>query len=95
MNIKPLRDNVIVKVDKAEEKSVGGILIPEATREKPYEGEVIVVGPGKVLDNGLIQPLTVIAGDKVIFSKYFTSVSIPDCEDMVVMNEDNILAIIK
>ena len=94
MNIKPLRDNVIVMVGKAEEKSRGGIFIPDATKEKPYEGTVIAVGPGKALDNGLIQSLLVKIGDKVLFSKYFTTVSVPDCDDMVVMSEDNILAII-
>ena len=95
MEIKPLRDNVLIKVDKPEEKSKGGLIIPETTREKPYEGEVIEVGPGREIEDGTIKPVAVKVGDKVIFSKYFTPVSIPDRNDLVLMSEDNIIAITK
>jgi len=95
MNIKPLRDNVLIRIKKADDKSKGGILIPETTREKPYEGEVIAVGVGKLLDNGELHPTVVNVGDQVVFSKYFTIVSVPDCDDLVIMNEENILAIKK
>jgi chaperonin GroES len=94
MNIKPLRDNVLVKVDKAVESSKGGIFLPATTQEKPFEGEVIAVGVGKVFENGITQPLSVAVGDRVMFGKYVTMTSIPDSEDLVMMSEDNILAII-
>lgn len=93
MNLQPLRDNVVVKMDKAPEKSVGGILLPESGREKPQEGEVLAVGPGIELDTGVLSPLTVKVGDKIVFSKYYTPLSMPDADDLVIMGETNILAI--
>ena len=95
MEIKPLRDNILIKVDKPEEKSKGGLILPETTREKPYEGEVIEVGPGKEMEDGTLKPLAVKIGDKVIFSKYFTPVAVPERDDLVLMPEENIIAITK
>jgi len=94
-NIKPLQDRVIVKRIEAEEKTASGIIIPDTAKEKPQEGEVIAVGPGKVLDNGTKVELTVKVGDKVLFSKYAgTDVKIEGVEYLI-MREDDILGIIE
>lgn len=93
MNIKPLRDNVVVKMNKAEDKSPGGLILPDTAKEKPSEGEVLAVGPGILNDDGTTRFLVVKIGDKVVFSKYYTPLSMPDCDDLVIMNETNILAI--
>jgi chaperonin GroES len=93
-NIKPLQDRVLVKRIEAEEKTASGIIIPDTAKEKPQEGEVIAVGPGKVLDNGTKVELTVKVGDKVLFSKYAgTDVKI-DGVEYLIMREDDILGII-
>jgi len=94
-NIKPLQDRVLVKRIEAEEKTASGIIIPDTAKEKPQEGEVIAVGPGKVLDNGTKVELTVKVGDKVLFSKYAgTDVKI-DGVEYLIMREDDILGIIE
>ncbi len=93
--IKPLHDRVLVQRVEAEEKTASGIIIPDSAKEKPQEGKVIAVGPGKVLDNGSKLELTVKAGDKVLFSKYAgTEISL-DGEDYLIMREDDILGIIQ
>lgn len=93
--IKPLQDRVLVKRIEAEEKTASGIIIPDTAKEKPQEGEVIAVGPGKVLDNGTKVELTVKVGDKVLFSKYAgTDVKI-DGVEYLIMREDDILGIIE
>ncbi|MBZ4642967.1 MAG: chaperonin GroES [Deferribacteres bacterium] len=93
-NIKPLQDRVLVKRIEAEEKTASGIIIPDTAKEKPQEGEVIAVGPGKVLDNGTKVELTVKVGDRVLFSKYAgTDVKI-DGVEYLIMREDDILGII-
>jgi chaperonin GroES len=93
--IKPLQDRVIVKRIEAEEKTASGIIIPDTAKEKPQEGEVIAVGPGKVLDNGTKVELTVKPGDRVLFSKYAgTDVKI-DGKEYLIMREDDILGIIE
>jgi chaperonin GroES len=96
MTIRPLNDRVLVKrLEAKEQTSVGGIIIPDTAKEKPQEGEVIAVGPGKTLDNGSTQTMTVKAGDKVLFGKYAgTDVSI-DEEDYIIMREDDILGILQ
>ena len=92
--IKPLQDRILVKRLSGEEKTKGGIIIPDSAKEKPFEGEVIAVGNGKILDNGTKQPLEVKPGDKVLFSKYAgTEVKIED-EEYSIMREDDILGII-
>ena len=70
MKIRPLRDKILVKRLEEEEKSKGGIIIPDTAKEKPQEGEVVDVGPGKRLDNGSVQEMSVKKGDKILFSKY-------------------------
>jgi len=94
MNIKPLADRVIIKPVDPEEKKSGGIIIPDTAKEKPQEGEVVAVGPGKVNDAGNTVAMEVKKGDKVLYGKYSgTEVSI-DGDDYLIMRESDILAII-
>jgi chaperonin GroES len=91
--LRPLDDRVVVKVSQKEEKSVGGIVLPDTAKEKPQEGEVINVGPGRVLDNGSRLTPSVKVGDKVIFAKYSgTEVKI-DGEEYLIMRETDVLAV--
>ena len=93
--IRPLQDRVIVKRLDAEEQTAGGIYIPDTAKEKPQEGEVIAVGPGKRMDNGNLQKMGVNQGDKILFSKYGgTDVKI-DGTDYLIMREDDILGVIQ
>jgi chaperonin GroES len=95
MNIRPLQDRIIVKRIEEEEKSKGGIIIPDSAREKPMEGEVISVGAGKVLENGSKQAMEVKKGDRILFGKYSgTEVKIDGIEHLI-MREDDILGIIE
>jgi len=95
MKIKPLQDRIIVKRIEEEEKTKGGIIIPDSAKEKPMEGEVIAVGSGKVLDNGTKQALEVKEGDRILFGKYSgTEVKIDGVEHLI-MREDDILGIIE
>ena len=95
MKIRPLHDRLIVKRLDEEEKTKGGIIIPDSAKEKPMEGKVIAVGKGKVADDGKILKLDVKAGDRVLFSKYAgTEVNIDDVEHLI-MREDDILGIIE
>ena len=92
--IRPLQDRIIVKRIDAEEKTVGGIYIPDTAKEKPQEGEVIAVGKGKRLESGEIQALDLKQGDRILFSKYGgTDVKI-DGEDYLIMREDDVLGVI-
>ncbi len=93
MNLRPLHDRVIIKRLEEERKSPGGIVIPDSAAEKPIKGEVLAVGPGKVTDDGKTQPLDVKVGDHVLFGKYSgTEVKI-DGEEVLVMREDDIMAV--
>lgn len=94
MNIRPLHDRVIIKRMEEERTSPGGIVIPDAATEKPIKGEVIAVGNGKILDNGEVRALDVKAGDKVLFGKYSGTEVKVDGEDLLVMKEDDIMAVI-
>ncbi len=91
--LKPLGDRIIVKPISEEEKSPGGIVLPETAKEKPQEGEVIAVGPGKLLDNGQVVPLEVKVGDRVIYSKYGGTEIKIDGEEYVILRSDDLLAI--
>jgi chaperonin GroES len=93
-NIQPLQDRVLVRRFQSEEKTASGIIIPDSAKEKPQEGEVIAVGPGKVLDSGTRLTLTVKAGDKILFGKYAGSEVRHNNEDFLIMREDDILGII-
>jgi chaperonin GroES len=95
MKIRPLGDHIVVKPIEEEEVKKGGIIIPETAKEKPQKGEVIEVGPGKVLDNGQRKPMEVKKGDKIIHQKYGgTEIKIGD-EEYIIMNEEDVLAIIE
>ncbi len=94
MKVQPLHDRLIVKRVDSQEVSKGGIIIPDTAKEKPIEGLVVAVGPGKMLDNGSTKGLTVSEGDKVLFSKYAgTEIKIGG-EDHTIMREDDVLGII-
>ncbi len=95
MKIRPLHDRVLVKRLEEEEKTKGGIIIPDTAKEKPIEGEVIAVGNGKLLENGEIKPLEVKVGDKVLFGKYAGTEITIDGELYLMMREDDILGIIE
>jgi len=95
MNIRPLHDRIIVKRMEEERKSPGGIVIPDAAAEKPIKGEVIAVGNGRVLESGEVRPLDVKAGDKVLFGKYAGTEVKVDGEELLVMKEDDIMAVIE
>jgi chaperonin GroES len=95
MKIRPLQDRIIVKRVKEEEKTKGGIIIPDTAKEKPIEGEVVAVGTGKVLDDGKIRKPDVKEGDRVLFGKYAgTEVKI-EGEEHLILREDDILGIIE
>ena len=93
MNIRPLHDRVIVKRMEEERTSPGGIVLPDGATEKPIKGEVIAVGNGRVLDSGKMRALDVKAGDEVLFGKYSGTEIKVDGEELLVMKEDDIVAI--
>ena len=95
MNIQPLADRIIVRPLEAEEKTKGGIILPDTAKEKPQEGEVLAVGKGKVLDNGSVQALEVKKGDRVLYGKYSgTEIKTKEGDDLLIMREEDVLAII-
>ena len=96
MKIRPLHDRVLVKrIEAGDKTSLGGIIIPDTVKEKPQEGEVVAVGPGKMLEDGKVQPMNVKAGDKILFGKYAgTEVKLDD-EDYLIMREDDILGVLE
>ena len=95
MKLKPLGDRIVVKVLDREEKTKGGLFLPDTAKEKPTEGEVMAVGTGKVLDNGQKQPVELKVGDRIIFSKYAGTEVKLDGEDFVIFSERDVLAIIE
>ena len=96
MKIQPLGDRVVVKPLEAESKTKGGIVLPDTAKEKPQEGEVIAVGKGKLSDNGTVCVPEVKAGDKVLYGKYSgTEITTKDGEELLIMKEEDILAIVK
>ena len=94
MNIRPLHDRLIVKRFDEEEKTKGGIIIPDNAKEKPQQGEVIAVGNGKVLEDGKKQPLEVKKGDRVLFGKYSGTEIKIDGNELLMMREEDILGIV-
>lgn len=95
MKIRPLQDRIIVKRVEEEEKTKGGIIIPDTAKEKPQEGEVKAVGPGKVTDEGKKIPMEVKVGDRVLFSKYAGTEIKLEGEEHLIMREDDILGVIE
>ena len=94
LNIRPLHDRVIIKREEEERTSAGGIVIPDSATEKPIRGEVLAVGKGKILENGDTRPLDVKVGDKVLFGKYSGTEVKVDSDDLLVMREEDIVAIV-
>lgn len=92
--LKPLRDRILVERVSEEEKTKGGIIIPDSAKEKPQEGKVVSVGKGKILDNGQVQALEVKAGDRILFSKYSGSEVKLEGVEYIIMREDDVLGIV-
>lgn len=95
MNIEPLGDRIIVKRLEAAEKTAGGIVLPEAAKEKPREGKIVSVGPGRVLDSGETSKMQLAVGDRVLFTSYAGTEVKVDGVEYLVMNEDDVLAVVK
>jgi chaperonin GroES len=95
MKLTPLHDRVIVKRIEEEEKTAGGIIIPDTAKEKPQQGKIIAVGQGSMLENGQIIPMTVKEGDRILFGKYAGTEIQIDGEEHLIMREDDILAIVQ
>ena len=95
LKIRPLHDRVVIKREDEEQKSAGGILIPDTAQEKPIRGKVQAVGKGKILENGEVRPLDVKVGDRVLFGKYSgTEIKVAG-EELLVMREEDIMAIVE
>ena len=95
MKIRPLQDRILVQRVEEEETTAGGIIIPDTAKEKPQEGKVKAVGPGKITDDGKTQPLDVKAGDRVLFSKYAGTEVNLDGEEHLIIREDDVLGVIE
>jgi chaperonin GroES len=95
MKIRPLADRIVVKRTKEEEKTKGGIIIPDTAKEKPVEGTVIAVGNGKALKDGKVRPLEVKAGQRILFGKYSGTEVKLEGEEHVILREDDILAVLE
>ena len=94
MHFRPLHDRVVVRRIEAEEKTSGGIIIPDTAKEKPQEGEVVAVGPGTRAEDGTIAALDVQAGDRILFGKWSGTEVKVDGEDLIIMKESDILGIV-
>ena len=95
MGFRPLHDRVVIRRVEAEEKTTGGIIIPDTAKEKPMEGEVVAVGPGARGEDGKIQPLDVKAGERVLFGKWSGTEVKLDNEDLIIMKESDIMGIVE
>jgi chaperonin GroES len=95
MKIRPLHDRVIVKRLEEERVSAGGIVIPDSAAEKPVQGKVVAVGKGKILEDGNVRPLDVKVGDKILFGKYSGTEVKVDGDELVVMREEDVMAVIE
>lgn len=94
MKVRPLHDKVLIEILDTEEKTKGGIIIPDTAKEKPQEGKVVAAGTGRILEDGTKKPLEVKKGDKVLFNKYGTIDINIDGEDYLILREEDILAIV-
>jgi chaperonin GroES len=95
MNIRPLHDRVIVKPLEEKRVSPGGIVIPDSAAEKPIQGKIVAVGKGKILESGQVRPCDVKVGDKILFAKYGGTEVKVDGQELVVMREEDVMAIIE
>lgn len=93
LGVRPLHDRILVRRMPEEEKTAGGIIIPDTAKEKPLKGEVIAVGKGRVLEDGKVLPLEVRAGDKILFGKYTGTEIKIDAEEFIMMREDEVLGV--
>ncbi|MBL8013766.1 MAG: co-chaperone GroES [Candidatus Omnitrophica bacterium] len=96
MEIKPLGDRIVVQPLEAEEVTKGGIILPDTAKEKPHEGKIVSVGRGKVLENGQIQALELKVGDRILYGKYSgNEIKTKDGKELLIMREEDVLAIVK
>jgi len=95
MKIRPLQDRILVRRVKEEEKTKGGIIIPDTAKEKPVEGEIVAVGTGKVLEGGKVRPLDVKAGDRILFGKYAGNEITVDGVEHLILREEEILGVVE
>ena len=95
MNIRPLHDRVVVRRLEEETKTAGGIVLPDSAAEKPSQGEVLAIGPGKTLDNGDVRALDVKVGDKVLFGQYAGSTVKVDGEELLILSETEIFGVLE
>jgi len=95
MKFKPLRDRVLVKYSEEAEKTAGGLYIPDSAKEKPQKGEIVAVGPGRITDDGKLQPVSVKVGDTVLFDKYSGSKVTMDDVEYLIIREEDILGIVE
>jgi chaperonin GroES len=95
MSVRPLHDRILAKRLESENKTKGGIIIPDSAKEKPLEGKVVAVGKGKILDDGSVRELAVKEGDRILFGKYSGTEIKIDQEEMVILREDVILAVLE
>ncbi len=95
MSIRPLQDRVVVRRTEEETKSAGGIVIPDSATEKPSQGEILAVGPGKKLDNGSVQTVDLKVGDKVLFGQYAGNTVKIDGEELLIMTESEVFGVIE
>lgn len=94
IKLRPLSDRILVKRIDSEEKTKGGIIIPDSAKEKPLEGEVVAVGPGRTFDNGTVKPMTVKVSDRVLFAKYAETEVKLDGDSFLLLREDDVLGIV-
>jgi chaperonin GroES len=94
-SLKPLSDRIIVKAVTAEEKTAGGIVLPDTAKEKPQQCEVLAVGPGRILDNGKVAPMDVAVGDRVYYGKYSGTEVKLNGEELVVLRQDDVLGVVE
>ena len=95
MNIRPLHDRLVVRRLEEETTTAGGIVLPDSAAEKPSQGEVLAIGPGKTLDNGEVKPVDVKVGDKVIFGQYGGSTVKLDGEELLILNESEVFGVLE
>jgi chaperonin GroES len=95
MKVRPLQDRILVRRVAEEEKTKGGIIIPDTAKEKPSEGEVVAVGSGKVNDKGVVRPIDVKVGDRILFGKYSGNEIKIDGDELIIVREDEILGVIE
>ena len=95
MNIKPLGDRIVLKVVEAEEKTASGIVLPDTAKEKPQQGKVLAVGPGKYSDDGKLLPMSVKEGDTVLFAKYAGTEIKYKGEELLILRESDLLAVVE